>query len=62
MHIPITKDDMELIGILALGTLASVGAFAYLSVRAIEKLRESDAPRSSLSRDGIEQSLRAARN
>jgi len=53
---------MELIGILALGTLASVGAFAYLSVRALEKLRDSDAPRSSLSRDGIEQRLRAARN
>jgi len=52
---------MEIIGILALGTLASVGAFAYLSVRAVEKLRDSDGPRSALSRDGIEERLRAAR-
>ena len=49
---------MELIGILALGTLGFVAAFAYLSVRSIEKLRDSDAPKSSLSRDGIEQRLR----
>jgi hypothetical protein len=53
---------MELIGILALGTLGAVTAFAYISVRATEKLRDSDEPRSSLSRDGIEQRLRAARN
>ena len=53
---------MEIIGILAIGTLGSVLAFAYISIRAMEKLRESDAPRSSLSRDGIEQRLRAARN
>ena len=53
---------MELIGILALGTLASVTAFAYISMRAVDKLRDSDAPRSSLSRDGIEQRLRAEQN
>lgn len=53
---------MELIVMLAIGTLGSVLAFAYISIRAMEKLRKSDAPRSSLSRDGIEQRLRAARN
>lgn len=53
---------MELIGILALGTLGSVAAFAYISVRSIEKLRNSDQPRSSLARDEIEQRLRAAGN
>lgn len=53
---------MEIIGILALGTLASFGAFGYLSVRAMEKLRESDAPKSSLSRDGIEERMRAVQN
>ncbi len=52
---------MELIGILALGTLASVMAFAYLSIRSVEKLKDSDAPKSSLSKDGIEQRLRANR-
>ena len=53
---------MEIIGILALGTLGSFVAFGYLSVRAVEKLRASDTPKSSLSRDGIEQRIRAARN
>jgi hypothetical protein len=52
---------MELIGILALGTLGSVMAFAYLSVRSVEKLKDSDAPKSSLSRDGAAQRLRARR-
>lgn len=52
---------MELIGILALGTLASVIAFAYLSIRNLEKLKDSDAPKSALSEDGAAQRLRASR-
>lgn len=49
-----------LVGILALGKIGFVIAFSYLSIRAIEKLRDSDQPKSSLSRDGIEQRMRAA--
>ena len=51
---------MEFVGILAFGTLGFGMVFAYLSIRAIEKLRNSDAPKSSLSRDGIEERRRAA--
>ena len=47
-----------LVGILAFGTLGFVVAFAYMSVRAMEKLRDSDAPKSSLSRDGIAERMR----
>ncbi|MEL7256820.1 MAG: hypothetical protein AAFN80_03120 [Pseudomonadota bacterium] len=53
--------DMEtLVGILAFGTLGFAVAFGYLSVRSMEKLRDSDEPKSALSRDGIEDRLRAA--
>ncbi|WP_397544420.1 hypothetical protein [Roseovarius salis] len=53
--------DMEtLVGILAFGTLGFVVAFAYLSVRATEKLRDTDQPKSALSRDGIQQRMNAA--
>ena len=52
---------MELIGILAIGTLSGVMAFAYLSIRGLEKMKDSDAPKSALSRDGAEQRLRAKR-
>lgn len=48
------------LGILTFGTLGFVLVFAYLSIRSIEKLRDSDAPKSALSRDGIEQRLAAA--
>ncbi len=49
-----------LVGILAFGTLGFVVAFAYLSVRATEKLRDTDQPKSALSRDGIQQRMNAA--
>lgn len=49
-----------LVGVLAFGTLGFVTLFAYLSVRATEKLRDSDAPKSALSRDGIAERLSAA--
>lgn len=48
------------LGILTFGTLGFVLAFAYVSIRAIEKHRASDAPKSSLSRDGIEERLAQA--
>ena len=50
-----------LVGVLSFGTLGFVVVFAYLGVRAMEKMRESDTPKSSLSRDGIKERL-AARN
>ncbi len=40
------------LGILTLGTLGFVMAFAYLSKRATDELRRSGAPKSSLSADG----------
>ncbi len=48
------------LGLLTFGTLGFGVVFGYLSVRATEKLRNSDAPKSSLSRDGIEERLAAA--
>ena len=51
---------MEIVAILALGTMGFVAAFAYLSVRAMDELRNSDAPKSALSRDGAQERLRAA--
>lgn len=51
------------IGLLTFGTLGFGVAFGYLSVRSMEKLRKSNPPKSSLSRDGIEERrLAAARN
>ena len=49
-----------LVGILAFGTLGFTVVFAYLSVRATDKLRDSDQPKSALSRDGNEQRLKTA--
>lgn len=43
------------IGLLTFGTLGFGVAFGYLSVRSMEKLRKSNPPKSSLSRDGIEE-------
>lgn len=40
------------LGILTFGTIGSVLAFAYLNIRAVEKRRASDAPKSSLAIDG----------
>jgi hypothetical protein len=45
------------LGLLTFGTLGFVLVFAYLNIRAMEKLKNSDAPKSSLSRDGIEERL-----
>ncbi|MEM8569450.1 MAG: hypothetical protein AAGG56_00960 [Pseudomonadota bacterium] len=42
-----------LVGTLALGKLGFILAFAYLGIRSMEKMRNSDGPKSSLSRDGI---------
>jgi hypothetical protein len=47
------------LGLLTFGTLGFAVAFGYLSVRATQKLRESDAPKSALSRDGKEERLAA---
>lgn len=47
----------EIVGILSLGTLGAVLAFAYISVRAMEKMRHEGAPKSTLSRDGAEERL-----
>ena len=50
------------LGILTFGTLGAVLVFAYVNMRATQKLREQDGPKSSLSRDGIEERLAAIRN
>jgi hypothetical protein len=50
------------LGMLTFGTLGFVLVFAYANMRATQKLRESDTPKSSLSRDGIEERLAAAKN
>ena len=50
------------LGILTFGTLGFVLAFAYVSIRAIEKHKESGAPKSSLSRDGIAERLAQSAN
>ena len=49
-----------LVGTLMLGKLGFVLAFAYLSIRGLQKLKDSDAPKSSLSADGKRERLRAA--
>ena len=48
------------LGILTFGTLGFVAAFAYISARQTEKRRKSNAPKSALSRDGIEERLAKA--
>ena len=48
------------LGILTFGTLGFGLLIPYLNIRALQKLKESDAPKSSLSRDGIEERLAAA--
>ena len=46
------------LGILTFGTLGFVAAFAYISTRVAEK-RRGEAPKSSLSRDGIRERINA---
>ncbi|MEM6595954.1 MAG: hypothetical protein AAF346_01015 [Pseudomonadota bacterium] len=48
------------LGILTFGTLGFGLLIPYLNIRALQKLKESDAPKSSLSRDGIEERLASA--
>jgi len=48
-----------LVGTLMFGTLGFVAVLAYVEMRATEKMRDGDHPKSSLSRDGIEERLRA---
>lgn len=49
------------LGILTFGTLGFMVVFGYISARVTEKHRKSGAPKSSLSRDGIEERMAAAR-
>ncbi|MEL7011972.1 MAG: hypothetical protein AAFO72_01700 [Pseudomonadota bacterium] len=51
-----------LVGVLSFGTLGFVVIAAYLGARSMEKMRESDTPKSSLSRDGILERLAARKN
>lgn len=50
------------LGILTFGTLGSVVVFAYVNMRSTQKPLKEDRPRSSLSRDGIEERLAAIRS
>ncbi|WP_157772758.1 hypothetical protein [Pseudoponticoccus marisrubri] len=45
------------LGILTFGTLSLGLIIPYLSIRGLQKLKDSDAPKSALSRDGIEERL-----
>lgn len=47
------------LGILTFATLGFGLLIPYLSIRGLQKLKDSDAPKSSLSRDGIEERLGA---
>lgn len=47
----------EIVPILSLGTLGAVLAFAYVSMRATEKMRGEDTPKSTLSADGAQERL-----
>ena len=48
------------LGILTFGTLGFGLLIPYLSIRGLQKLKEKDAPKSSLSRDGAEERVRGA--
>ncbi|MCU0907817.1 MAG: hypothetical protein MUF73_10295 [Rhodobacteraceae bacterium] len=48
------------LGLLTFGTLGFAVAFGYISVRVMEKRRGQDLPKSSLSRDGMEERRRSA--
>ena len=47
----------EIVAVLSLGTIGAVMAFAYLSMRAMEKARHEGMPKSTLSRDGAQERL-----
>lgn len=48
------------LGILTFGTLGFGLLIPYLSIRGLQKLKEDGAPKSSLSKDGMEERLQAA--
>ncbi|MEM8581946.1 MAG: hypothetical protein AAGF50_12190 [Pseudomonadota bacterium] len=48
-----------LVGVLMFGKIGFILVFAYLGIRGMEKLKKSDAPKSSLSRDGIAERMAA---
>lgn len=47
----------DIVAVLSLGTIGAVMAFAYISIRAMEKARTEGMPKSTLSRDGAEERL-----
>ena len=49
-----------LVPTLMLGKLGFVLGFAYLSIRGLEKMKDGDAPKSSLSVDGARERLEVA--
>lgn len=48
------------LGFLTFGTLGFMVAFGFISARVTEKRRKSGAPKSSLSKDGIQERLAQA--
>lgn len=50
----------EIAIVLSLGTMGAVLAFAYASMRAMEKGRDESTPKSSLSADGAAERIAAA--
>ena len=49
----------DIVAVLSLGTIGFVLAFAYVGMRAAEKGRDPETPKSALSRDGIEERIAA---
>jgi hypothetical protein len=49
------------LGILTFGTLSMGLLIPYLSLRGLQKLKDDEAPKSALARDGIEERRRAKR-
>lgn len=49
------------LGILTFGTLGFMVAFGYIGARAAEKQKMQGGPKSSLSRDGIEERMKAGK-
>ncbi len=47
----------DIVAVLSLGTIGAVMAFAYISMRAMEKGRPEGARKSTLSADGAEERL-----
>lgn len=47
----------DIVAVLSLGTIGFVLAIAYVGMRTAEKGRDASTPKSSLSRDGIEERI-----